>query len=314
MISRDAMSVLTKTARVALGVTWFGPSQIALREAVAGKVVLVTGASSGIGAATAHKLGAAGATVLLVARTQAGLEAVRDRIVAAGGTSYVLPADLGDIRSVEALVQRILDEHGGVDIVVSNAGKSIRRSIGASGDRFHDFTRTIDINYLGPVRLLLGLLPSMRERRGGHIVSVGTIGIDFPVPQWSAYIASKSAFDVWLRCVSPEVRVDGVATTSIHFPLVHTPMSAPTPSLRRLPGMSADEAADAVCRALVSRPRQITPWWARAGRLAMDVAQVPIDVAFTRLIARRSGERRPDPRLRLVPPPDGGVTRGRDAR
>ena len=105
----------------------------------------------------------------------------------------------------------VLDEHGRVDVVVSNAGKSIRRSIELSYERFHDFQRTININYLGPVRLVLALLPSMRERGEGHIVNVSTMGVRIPpTPRWAAYLSSKAAFDVWLRCLAPEMRRDGV--------------------------------------------------------------------------------------------------------
>ncbi|MGC1853123.1 MAG: SDR family NAD(P)-dependent oxidoreductase, partial [Solirubrobacterales bacterium] len=233
-----------------------------LRAAVAGKTVLVTGASYGLGEATARRLGAAGATVLLTARSAERLEEIAVEIRAAGGAAHAHPADLTDIASVEALAEWVLDAHGHVDIVVSNAGKSIRRSVELSYDRFHDFERTIGINYLGPVRLLLALLPSMRARGEGHIVNVSTIGARIaPGPRWGAYQASKSAFDIWLRSVAPELRGDGVTATSVYMALIHTRMSAPTPIYRHVPGQTPEQAAATICRAIVQRPRSIAPWW-----------------------------------------------------
>ena len=226
--------------------------------------MLITGASRGIGAASARRLAAARAVVLLVARSAADLERVRTDVDDSGGEARVYPADLADQDQVTALLSRLREEHDHVDVVVSNAGKSIRRSVAESYDRFHDAQRTVDVNYLGPVQLLLGLLPAMRARRSGHVVNVSSVSADVPAPYWAAYTGSKSAFEAWLRCVAPELRADGIATTSIHFPLVHTEMSAPIPLYRYLPGMTADEAADAVCRAITYRPRLMSPWWSRA--------------------------------------------------
>jgi acyl-CoA synthetase (AMP-forming)/AMP-acid ligase II/NAD(P)-dependent dehydrogenase (short-subunit alcohol dehydrogenase family) len=244
-----------------------GPAEHALRAAVEGKVVLVTGASYGIGEASARKLGAAGAVVLLVARTGERLEEVRRDIEAGGGRAVVYTADLRDPVQVEQLGARLLERHGAVDVVVNNAGKSIRRPLAESDDRFHDFERTIDVNYLGPVRLLLALLPSMRERGRGHIVNVSTVGVSGlpPAPGWTAYQASKAAFDVFLRAAAPELRAFGVTTTSIYMTLVHSRMSAPIRMWRYLPGMLPEEAGDLVCRAIVERPRAIGPWWRKPG-------------------------------------------------
>ena len=280
--------------RTAAGLAWPGPDPAALRAAVAGRVVLVTGASSGIGEATARQVAAAGGIVLLVARTADRLAAVRAEIDAAGGAAYAYPADLSDRAQVAAVLSRILADHGEVDIVVNNAGRSIRRPLDLAYDRFHDYTRTIEVNYLGPVQLLLGLLPGMRARGRGHLVNVSTIGVDLPMPHWSAYLASKSAFEAWLRAAAPEARADGVMTTSIHFPLVHTAMSAPTEAFARLPGMTAEEAGAVVCRALAHRPRLLSPWWARLGGLVADAAPATLD-AVTAAYCRFDQRDRPQP-------------------
>lgn len=233
-----------------------------LRAAVAGKTVLVTGASFGLGEATARLLARHGATVLVMARTADRLETLVTEIKTAGGAAYAYPADLTDFDSIGPLVDRILAEHGGIDIVVNNAGKSMRRSLHLQYDRFHDFTRMTDINYLGPVRLLLAVLPHMRERGSGLVVNVSTIGVRIPPgPRWGIYQSTKGAFDTWLRSVAPEIASDGVDVSTIYMTLIYTRMSAPTPSMRKLPGMTAEEAAGLVARSIVRREREITPWW-----------------------------------------------------
>ncbi|WP_425326139.1 SDR family NAD(P)-dependent oxidoreductase [Nocardia otitidiscaviarum] len=263
------------------------PREKSLREAVEGRIVLITGASHGIGKASARKLAAAGATVLLVARTAADLERVADDIRAAGGTAFTYPTDLTDMDAVQRLGVGLLAEHGHIDVVINNAGKSIRRPIHKSYDRFHDFTRTMDINYLGPVRLLLTLLPDMRERRSGHIVNISTWGLRVPpAPQWSAYYASKAAFDSWLRSVATEVAADKVTTTTIYMPLVHTRMSAPT-DFSGVPGLTADEAADLVCHAVTARPYEITPWWSGPVQAWSDLARGPAHRFMARSFRRR---------------------------
>jgi NAD(P)-dependent dehydrogenase (short-subunit alcohol dehydrogenase family) len=174
-----------------------------------------------------------------------------------------------------------------VDIVVSNAGKSLRRSLHHQYDRPHDFQRTIDINYLGPIWLLLGLLPAMREAGGGHIVNVSSVGVRVvPGPQWGAYQASKGAFDRWLRSVSPELHVDGVDVTTVYFALVRTRMIEPTPVLGRLPGLHPDEAADAVAQAIIERPRTNAPPWVWPAEIASVLLAGPADRA-ARLWHRR---------------------------
>ena len=258
-----------------------------LRSVVTGKTVMVTGASYGIGEATARKIAAAGATVLVVARSEERLEDLAAAINAGGGRAVAYPTDLTDEAAVGALTKQVTEDHGPVDIVVSNAGKSLRRSLHHQYDRPHDFQRTIDINYLGPIWLLLGLLPAMREHGGGHIVNVSSVGARVvPGPQWGAYQASKGAFDFWLRSVAPELHADGVAVTSVYFALVRTRMIAPTPILGRLPSLSQDEAADAVAKAVIERPRVNEPPWMWPAELASVLLAGPADRA-ARLWHRR---------------------------
>lgn len=276
------MQLSNNAFRFMLGPGWWAPSANRLRQAVGGRVVLVTGASSGIGAATATRLGAAGAQVLLVARRLELLEEVRSEIVAAGGHAEVHATDLTDLDAVDALVRDVQTRHGGVDVVINNAGKSIRRSLADTTNRFHDVTRSNDLNYLGPVRLLTGLLPAMRARCRGHVVNVSTVSVDVPAAYWAVYTASKSAFEGWLRCIAPEVRVDGIATTSVHFPLVHTAMSDPV--YAKVPGLSADDAAGAIARALVTRRRLVCPWWVRLIAPLLHVAQGPYDWGAARVL------------------------------
>ena len=192
---------LPRAVRLLFGGTGLGVSDRRLREAMAGKVVLITGASSGVGRATARRLGAGGAKVLLVARRAEVLEEVRDEITAAGGSAFVHPCDMGDPESVAKLAAEMLAQHARVDVVVSNAGVSVRCWISQSYERFDDVERTISINYLGPVRLMLGLLPSMRERGSGHIVNVSTVGVDDPrsagVPTSPRRPRSRLGWTVW---------------------------------------------------------------------------------------------------------------------
>jgi NAD(P)-dependent dehydrogenase (short-subunit alcohol dehydrogenase family) len=251
-----------------------------LRSAISGKTVLVTGASFGVGEATARKLGGAGATVLVVARSADRLRELAASINAGGGKAVAYPADLTDEADVAELTKKIGEEHGALDIVVSNAGKSLRRSLHHQYDRPHDFQRTIDINYLGPIQLLLGVLPAMREQGHGQIVNVSSVAVRVPPgPQWGVYQASKGAFDRWLRSVAPELHADGVDVTSVYFALVRTRMIEPTPILRKLPGLDPDEAADVVAKAIIQRPRTIAPPWVGPVELASVLLAGPADRA-----------------------------------
>jgi len=250
------------------------PSEKSLREAVDGKLVLVTGASHGIGRAAAGKLGAAGATVLLVARSGDRLKELEREITQGGGSAHAYVADLSDPKSTNALTAEVLERHDHVDVLVNNAGMSIRRSVELSYERFHDFERTAWVNYLSPVKLVLALLPAMRARGSGHIVNVSTSGVRMPpAPRWSAYMASKSAYDVFIRTVAVEAAGDGVTVSSIYMPIVRTRMIAPTPEFRYVPSLSAGQAGDLVCKAIVERPGSIGPWW---------VSAVEAGAAFTR--------------------------------
>lgn len=220
---------------------------------LAGRTVLVTGASSGIGEATALAVARAGATVLLVARRAAELDRVRRTIEEAGGRAAAYPCDLTDGEAIDALVERVLEEHGAVDYLVNNAGRSIRRSLELTQDRFHDFERTMAINYFGPVRLTMGLLPAMREQGFGHVVNVLSWGVQMKAPKFSAYLASKTALDTWSRIAGRETYGDGVTFTNIRFPLVRTAMSAPTEAYAGR-GATPEQAAARVLRALEERP------------------------------------------------------------
>jgi thioester reductase-like protein len=248
-----------------------------LKEALSGKHVMITGASSGIGRSTALKVAAAGGVPLLIARNVEKLEEVRAEIVAAGGTAYVYAADISDMDSIERLLERVLADHRNVDMLVNNAGRSIRRSIALSYDRFHDFERTIQLNYFGAVKLIIGLLPHMRERGSGHIVNVSSIGVQTNPPRFAAYVASKAALDAFSRVVASEVVGDGVSFTTIHMPLVRTPMIAPTKMYDAFPAISPDEAADMICEAMRSRPKQMGTRIGKFGEVAYSLSPSAVD-------------------------------------
>ncbi len=243
-----------------------------LSAAVRGKVVLITGASSGIGKATAVKVADAGATVLLVARSVEKLEETKREIEASGGVAHIHRCDLADIEDVERMAEEVLAYHGRVDILVNNAGRSIRRSVGLSYDRFHDYERTIQLNYLGAVRLILALLPSMRAHKSGHIVNVSSIGTQTNPPRFSAYVASKAALDAFSRVIASEVIDDGVHLTTIHMPLVRTPMIAPTRMYDMFPAISPEEAAEMIAKAMVGQPKKVATRLGTFGELLYAVA------------------------------------------
>jgi len=245
--------------------------------AVNGKTVLITGASSGIGKAAAFKIAAAGGIPLLVARSADKLEETKRQIEDDGGTAFAYSADVSEPESVERLVEQVLADHPAVDVLVNNAGRSIRRSIALSYDRFHDFERTIQLNYLGTIKLIMGLLPHMRERKSGLIVNVSSIGVQTNPPRFSAYVASKAALDAWTRVVGSECIGDNVHFTTIHMPLVRTPMIAPTKIYDSFPTISPDEAADLICEAIRAKPKQINTRLGTFGEVAYALFPKAVD-------------------------------------
>src|SRR5689334_3241622 len=242
-----------------------------LRRALQDRNVVVTGASSGIGRATSQLLARHGANVMLVSRTKEKLDALKDEIEREGGRAFVYPADLSDLDACEAMINQVLAEHGHVDILINNAGRSIRRAIDAEYERFHDFQRTMQLNYFGAVKLLLAVLPGMRRRRSGHIINISSIGVQAYPPRFGAYVASKSALAALARCIAPEVADDGVAITNIHMPLVRTPMIAPTGIYKNFPTSAPDEAAEMVASAILTRPPEVST---RLGKLGESVNTV----------------------------------------
>lgn len=248
-----------------------------LKETVSDRNVLITGASSGIGRAAALKIAGAGGVPLLVARNVEKLEETRAEIIAAGGTAYVYAADIADVQDVERLTARVLEDHQHVDVLINNAGRSIRRSVALSYERFHDYERTMQLNYFGAVKLILCLLPHMRERGRGHIVNISSIGVQTNPPRFSAYVASKAALDAFTRVVASEVIGDGVRFTTIHMPLVKTPMIAPTKMYNAFPTISPEEAADMICEALRTRPKHLGTRLGTFGEVAYALSPTAVD-------------------------------------
>ncbi|MDP3713611.1 MAG: SDR family NAD(P)-dependent oxidoreductase [Mycobacteriales bacterium] len=243
-----------------------------LRAAIEGKRVLITGGSSGIGAAAAHQIAAAGGIPIIVARTLDKLLEVQQEITEAGGTCHVHTCDLSDLEAIDTLVKDVNEAHGGVDFLVNNAGRSIRRSIKLSYDRFHDLERTMQLNYFGAVRLITGLLPGMTAQRFGHVVNVSSIGVQTGAPRFSAYVASKAALDAYSRIAAAETLGHGVTFTTIHMPLVRTPMIAPTKMYDAFPAITPEEAGAMVCEALRSRPKSINTRLGTAAEVLYAVA------------------------------------------
>jgi NAD(P)-dependent dehydrogenase (short-subunit alcohol dehydrogenase family) len=244
----------------------------AARAALTGKYVVITGASSGIGQVVALKVAQAGGIPVLVARGKDKLEATRATIENRGGTAYVYQCDLSDLEAIDGLCERLAADLPQVDVVVNNAGRSIRRSLRLSRDRFHDFERTMQLNYFGAIRLVMGLMPSMRKGGGGHIVNISSIGVQTSPPRFSAYVASKAALDAWSNVVSSEVVGHGITFTSIHMPLVRTPMIAPTKIYDKFPTISPAQAADLVIQAIVEKPHEINTLLGNVGAVAHTVA------------------------------------------
>lgn len=228
-----------------------------LRGKIEGKVVVITGGSSGIGKAAAVKIAEAGAKVVIAARGEEELEATRKEITDAGFLCYAYKADLADLDSCDLLVKQVNKDLGGIDVLINNAGRSIRRSIELSFDRFHDFERTMQLNYFGSLRLIMQSLPGMIAKRSGHIINISSIGVLASSPRFSAYVASKAALDAFSHCAQGELSGKGISFTTINMPLVKTPMIAPTKMYDSVPTLSPEEAADLIIKAIIDKPSRV---------------------------------------------------------
>jgi NAD(P)-dependent dehydrogenase (short-subunit alcohol dehydrogenase family) len=278
-----------------------GPDRYArrLRGAVSGRTVLLTGASSGIGRAFAHQLAEAGARLILVARDAARLERTLAEVRALGATAVAIRADLADPAEVRGLVAELERGAETVDVLVNNAGLSIRRPVERSLDRPEDFERLLSVNYLGPLRLVLALLPGMLERGRGHIVDVSTIGVQTGAPNFSGYVASKAALDHFARALMLELGRRPIRITTVHMPLVRTPMIEATAVYEAFPALAAQQAARRIGRALIRRPVRISPRWSTLLELLHAVAPETVRRTFAllhdpvhRVLARRAQARR----------------------
>jgi short-subunit dehydrogenase len=253
-----------------------------LRDAIEDRIILITGASQGIGKATALEIARAGGTVLLVARTREKLEEVGHDVERLGGTAHAHPADLTDPDDIDRMAAEVLEQHGHVDILINNAGKSIRRSVNRSYDRFHDYQRTMQLNYFAPVKLILDLLPLMRARGSGHIINISTMGLQVNTPRFAAYLASKAALDAFSRSIGPEVIGDGVHITTVYMPLVRTPMIAPTKIYERFPTLSPEQAAEMIGDAIRRRPKRVATTLGNLGQLSYAIAPGAQDLVVNR--------------------------------
>jgi short-subunit dehydrogenase len=264
---------------------WYSREKLCQR--LAGKTVLITGASFGIGECLARELAGTGAHLFLVARTEEKLIEVKHEVEARGGSAAIFPADLRDEDRMNAVLQALHHLPGGVDVVVNNAGKSIRRSIHDSLDRFHDFTRTMALNYLAPVQLLLSLIPTL-ERNQGQVINISAVNVLLaPAPYWAAYQASKTAFDQWFRCVAPELNARGVATSSIYLPLVRTRMIEPTEAYRSALAMKPEHVARIICKRIINRRRRYKPWWLCFAEWASLLLRGPWEALSPRFVQRK---------------------------
>ena len=258
-----------------------------LKGTVGGKVVLITGGSSGIGLSAACRFAEAGAITVICARGEDQLAEAKKTIEAAGGKGaqvFTYQVDIVNEADCAAFVKKMEENHGGVDFLINNAGRSIRRAIEASYDRFHDFERTMALNYFGALRITMGLLPGMVAKRKGHVVNISSISVLVNAPRFSAYVASKAALDAWTSCAACEYADQGVTFTTIKMPLVRTPMTAPTKIYDSMPLLMPEEAADMIIRACVEKPVEIaTRLGTSVGLLhvaAPRVAQIMMNTTF----------------------------------
>lgn len=239
-----------------------------LANAVYGKTIVITGASSGIGEQVAKLLADFHVHIILVARREEKLQEMKRELETRAAKVSIFRADLRDSAEMDGFLAFLLQQPDGIDMVVSNAGISIRRSIMDSLDRNHDFTRTMAINYFAPVKLLLAIIPQLKQKKG-HIINVSTINTSLvPIPFWAAYQASKSAFDTWFRSAAPELNAMEISTTSIYLPLVKTPMILPTAAYKNMPAMSAEHVAVMIAKSMYTKQKKMRPWWLIFGQLA----------------------------------------------
>ncbi len=257
---------------------------LSLRGQVEGRVVLVTGASSGIGKATAWKLAEAGAHVVTIAHDKEQLDETVREFEAAGLKLHAYFGDLADMASAEAVTRQVLADHGVVDILVNNAGRSIRRAIENSFERFHDYERTMQLNYFGCLKVTMTVLPGMIQQKRGHVLNISSIGVLTNAPRFSAYVASKSALDAWTRCAASEFADRGIHFTTINMPLVKTPMIAPTKLYDQVPTLTPEEAAGLVCEAIIHKPVRVASRLGIFGQtlhaLVPRVAQIIMNTTF----------------------------------
>lgn len=262
-----------------------------LSKAVAGKTVLITGASYGIGECVASGLAREGTTLILVARTEEKLLALAQELGQTGAIIHTFSADLRKEEEINALFEYMrLHSLEKPDILISNAGKSIHRFVYDALDRFHDFKRTMALNYEAPVQLMLKLIPALEERKG-QIINISAINVLLaPAPGWAAYQASKTAFDQWFRCVSPELKARGIACSSLYFPLVRTRMMAPTAAYQEMPAMQPEQAAQIIFRTIIKRSRIYSPWWIFPAQVFSVLFRAPWEYLITANLKKKNAK------------------------
>ncbi|RAZ81317.1 epimerase [Planococcus halotolerans] len=262
-----------------------------MKDELDGKTILITGASSGIGKEVAYLLANTTVHMILVARREENLNLIKEEIEKSSAQVTVFSADLRSEKEVSDLLAFLHELPEGLDVFISNAGISINRPIAESLDRYHDFTRTMAINYFAPVQLLLSLIPLL-AKKNGHIVNISTINaLLLPVPYWAAYQASKTAFDTWFRSAEPELKINNISTTSIYLPLVRTPMIEPTVAYRKAPAMSPVHVAEIIGGALYSKRKVYKPWWLIFGQWASVAFRAPLSFVIPRLLRVKERER-----------------------
>lgn len=268
--------------------TWLNEEK--LKHSVKNKTILITGASFGIGERLAFELSKTEANLILVARTKEKLVEIKEKIELQGGKVLIFQCDLTKTGSVENLLEELKKLPNGVDVFINNAGKSIRRPIYESLERFHDFQRTMALNYFAPVQLLLGMIPILEQNKG-QIINVSAVNVLLiPAPFWAAYQSSKTAFDQWFRCVSAEVNARNITTTSIYLPLVRTRMIEPTAEYKNAPAMSPNHVAAIICKAIYTKRKRFSPWWLIFGQLASIIFRYPFEILMPGIVGKKENQ------------------------